>query len=85
MDDQSKQLISQLQKNPALLRSLMQSQDGQALMQMLTQQDGGSSLQRAATSAAMGNPAQMMDMMSGIMNSPAGAQLVDRINQSMRK
>lgn len=82
MDQQSQQLIAQLQKNPALLRSVMQSQDGQALMQQLTAQDGGTSLQKAVTAAAMGKPNQMMEMMSKVMASPAGADLVQRINQS---
>lgn len=85
MDEQSKKLIAQLQQNPAMLRSLMHSSDGKALMQLLTKDDGGASLQKAATSAAMGNPAQMVEMVSNVMKSTAGAQLVERINQSVRK
>ena len=41
MDEKSAQMAEQLRKNPAMLKSLMQSQDGQTLMRMLTQDDGG--------------------------------------------
>ena len=60
------------------------SQDGQALLRMLSAGDQGASLQRAAQSAAKGNPAEMMRMMNQVMKSPAGAELVQRINQSIK-
>ena len=83
MDEQTKRMIQQLKANPAMLQSLMQSRDGQALMQMLSAGDQGASLQRAAQSAAKGNPAEIMRMMNQVMQSPAGAELVQRINRSM--
>ena len=84
MDEQTTRMIQQLRANPAMLQSLMQSQDGQALLRMLSAGDQGASLQRAAQSAAKGNPAEMMRMMNQVMKSPAGAELVQRINRSMK-
>lgn len=85
MDEQTKRMIQQLKANPAMLQSLMQSRDGQALIQMLSAGDQGASLQRAAQSAAKGNPAEIMRMMNQVMQSPAGAELVQRINRSMKQ
>jgi hypothetical protein len=85
MDEQTNRMIQQLKANPAMLQSLMQSRDGQALMQMLSAGDQGASLQRAAQSAAKGNPAEIMRMMNQVMQSPAGAELVQRINRSMKQ
>lgn len=85
MDENTARLMEQLKSNPAQLRQLMQSRDGQALMQMLTQKDQGAALQKAAQSAARGDPADMVRMVSQLMQSPDGAALVDRINKAMRK
>ena len=85
MDEQTTRMIQQLRANPAMLQSLMQSQDGQALLRMLSAGDQGASLQRAAQSAAKGNPAEMMRMMNQVMKSPAGAELVQRINRSIQQ
>lgn len=85
MDEQTTRMIQQLKSNPAMLQSLMQSPDGQALLRMLSAGDQGASLQRAAQSAAKGNPAEMMRMMSQVMKSPAGAELVQRINRSIKQ
>ena len=78
-------VAEQLRKNPAALRALMQSRDGQALMQMLTQGDGGAGLQRAVQSAAKGDTAAMVQMVNRIMESPEGAELVERINTAARR
>ena len=75
----------QLRKNPAKLKSLMQSRDGQALMQMLTQGDQGAGLQRAVQSAAKGDTTAMVQMVNQIMQSPEGAELVERINKAVQK
>lgn len=85
MDENMTRLVEQLRSNPAMLQSLMQSRDGQALMQMLTQGDRGASLQRAAQSAARGNPAEMVKLVSQVMQSPGGAELVERINSAVKK
>lgn len=85
MDEKTARLAEQLKNNPAILNSLMQSKDGQMLMQMLTQNDRGAALQQAIQSAVRGNTAQMTDMVQGIMRSPEGAALVNRIQQTLQK
>ena len=85
MDERSAQMAEQLRKNPAMLKSLMQSQDGQTLMALLTQGDRGAGLQRAAKAAAMGRPEEMVKMVNRVMQTPSGAALVERINQAVRK
>ena len=76
MDERMNRMAQQLGRNPAALRALMQSRDGQALMRMLTQQD---------QSAARGDTAEMAQMVQKLMQSPDGAELIDRINQATRK
>lgn len=85
MDEKTTKLVEQLRSNPAMLQGLMQSRDGQALMQMLTQGDRGAGLQRAAQSAARGNPAEMVKLVQQVMQSPGGAELVERINKAVQK
>ena len=85
MDEKSAQMAEQLRKNPAMLKSLMQSRDGQTLMRLLTQDDGGAGLQKAVQSAAKGDAAAMTRMVSQIMQSPEGAALVERINKAVQK
>lgn len=85
MDEKTKQLVDQLKQNPAALQALMQSQDGQMLLRMLTQGDQGAGLQRAVQSAARGNPAEMMKLVNQVMQTPSGAELVERINKAVQK
>lgn len=85
MDENTARLAKQLQSNPAMLRSLMQSRDGQALLQMLTQGDRGAGLQRAVQSAAKGDTTEMVRLVNQVMQSPGGAELVDRINKAVQK
>lgn len=85
MDDMTARMAEQLKSNPAMLRSLMQSQDGQMLLRMLTQGDSGVGLQRAVQAAAKGNTAEMVQMVSQVMKSPEGAALVERINRTVQK
>lgn len=85
MDENTARLAEHLKSNPALLRQLAQSKDGQTLMRMLTQQDQGAALQKAAQSAARGDTADMVRMVTQLMQSPDGAALVERINKALRK
>lgn len=85
MDEKTAQMAEQLRKNPAMLKSLMQSRDGQTLMQMLTQGDRGAGLQRAVQSAAKGDTTAMVQMVNQIMQSQEGAELVDRINKAVQR
>ena len=84
MDEQTDRMIQQLKSNNDLLQAQMQSRDGQALMQMLSGGDRGASLQRAAQSAAKGNPAEMVRMVTQLLQSPGGAALIDRVNKAMK-
>ncbi|MEG1593680.1 MAG: hypothetical protein RR350_04655 [Oscillibacter sp.] len=85
MDDRTKQFVDQLRSNPAALQGLMQSRDGQELLRMLTAGDRGAALQQAAQSAARGNPAEIANLVSRVMQSPEGAQLLTRINKAIQK
>lgn len=85
MDEKTTRLVEQLRNNPAMLKALMQSQDGQTLMQMLTQGDRGAGLQRAVQSAAKGRPQEMVSLINQVMQSPGGADLVERINKAVRR
>ena len=85
MDDNTARLAQQLRQNPAMLQSLMRSADGQALMGMLTQQDRGAGLQQAVQSAVKGDTTKMVEMIRQIMQSPGGAELVERINRAAQK
>ena len=85
MDENTARMAEQLRKNPAMLKSVMKSRDGQALMQMLTQGDRGAGLQQAVKSAAKGDTAAMVQMVNRIMQSPEGAELVERINKAVQK
>lgn len=85
MDENTARMAEQLRKNPAMLKSLMQSRDGQTLMRMLTQEDQGAGLQRAVQSAAKGDTAAMVQMVNQIMQSPEGAELVERINKAVQR
>ena len=85
MDERTAQMAEQLRKNPAMLKALMQSRDGQTLMQMLTQGDRGAGLQKAVQSAARGDTTAMVQMVNQIMQSPEGAELVERINKAVQR
>ena len=69
----------------AMAQALLQSLAGQRLMQMLTAQDGGAALNRAAQSAAAGNTKELAAMLSGLMKSPEGMAVMNRINDSAKK
>ena len=85
MDEKAARMAEQLKSNPAMLQALMQSRDGQALMQMLMQGDRGAGLQRAVQSAAKGDPSEMVKLVNQVMQSPGGAELVQRINKAVQK
>lgn len=75
-----KDAMRHLQQNPQLVQSIMQSQDGQALMQML-QSDGGSAMQQAQG----GDMGQMAQMLRGVMASPNGKALLERLSRELQK
>ncbi len=64
------------------ISKLAQSGDAQKLMELLGR-DG--SVQEAATAAAGGNVSQLMGMVKRVMQSPEGAELVNRISSEAKK
>jgi hypothetical protein len=85
MDEKTKRLIETLKSNPGMIQTLFRSQDGQTLLRLLTQGDRGAALQQAAQSAAHGDTSGMVRLVSQIMQSPEGAELVERINKTVQK
>ena len=85
MDQSTQQLIDKFKHNPAMAQALLQSLDGQRLMQMLTALDFGAALYGAAQSAAAGNTKELAAMLSGLMKSPEGMAVMNRINDSAKK
>ncbi|MCI2058209.1 MAG: hypothetical protein LKJ80_03270 [Oscillibacter sp.] len=84
MDEKTRRLIETLRTNPASVQALFRSQDGQNLLRLLTQDDRGAALQRAAQTAARGDTSEMVQLVSQVMNSPEGAELISRINQTIK-
>ena len=78
-----KEMMERLKRDPAALQAVMQSQDGQMLLRLLSGSDGGRTLQQAVRQA--GDAAAMSQMLQGIMSSPRGAALVQRIGESLQK
>ena len=85
MDDQTQQTFRQMNQDPAAIQRLLTSRDGHRLIQMMSQNNGGAALQNAANSAMRGDTGQIMQMVNQLMQSPEGAALVERINQSVKK
>ncbi len=85
MDEKTMRIMETFKKNPQAAQALFQTQDGQALLHMLTASDQGASLQHAAQNAEKGNPAEMIQMLSRVMKSKEGAELISRIQRSVRK
>jgi len=77
--------IQKLKNDPAAVQAVMQSQDGQQLMQLLTASDGGTALNSAAQQAAAGNTEAIAQLLKNVLGSPQGAELAQRINQSLQK
>lgn len=79
-----KEMMERLKRDPAALQAVMQSQDGQMLLRLLSGSDGGRTLQQAVRQAAAGDASAMSQMLQGIMSSPRGAALVQRIGESLQ-
>ncbi len=84
MDEKTAAAIERLKKNKGLAESLMRSGDGQRLMRMLTAGDGGAALDRAAKSAAKGDTAELSRLLQGVLQSPDGAAVMERLSDSAK-
>ena len=84
MDQKMTDPTAELEKNRALLEQVVHSSDAQRLMELLNQNSGGK-LKTAAASAALGDTKALLNMVRQVMQSPEGAQLVERLNQTAPK
>ena len=77
-------IMNKLKSDPRTLKAVMQSQDGQTLLGMLS---GGSSaaLGRAARQAASGDTAELCAMLSRVLSTPQGAELVQRLENRLQQ
>ncbi len=77
-------IVNKLKSDPRALKSVMQSQDGQALLNMLS---GGNSaaLGQAARQAASGDTAALSAMLSRVLSSPQGAELMQRLESKLQQ
>ncbi len=85
MDHKTQTIIEKFRKNPAMAQAVLQSGDGRQLMQLLTARDGGAALEQAAQNAAHGDTKDLAAMLSGLMRSPQGAELMRRLNDAAQK
>ena len=72
---------AELVKNREAISQLAQSSDAQKLMSMLRQHG---EVQEAAKAAAGGDVRELMGMMSRLMSSKEGAELVERIEKQAK-
>ena len=85
-----KEMMERLKRDPAALQAVMGSRDGQMLLGLLSGSDGGRALQQADLTLE-GDLSQFEDasaisgMLQGIMSTPQGAALVQRIGESLQK
>ncbi len=84
MDQKMTDPTAELEKNRALLEQVVHSSDAQRLMELLNQNSGGK-LKTAAASAALGDTKALLGMVRQVMQSPEGAQLIQRLNQTAPK
>lgn len=80
-----KEMMERLKRDPAALQAVMGSRDGQMLLGLLSGSDGGRTLQQAVRQAATGDASAISGMLQGIMSTPQGAALVQRIGESLQK
>lgn len=80
-----KEMMERLKRDPAALQAVMGSRDGQMLLGLLSGSDGGRTLQQAVRQAAAGDASAINGMLQGIMSTPQGAALVQRIGESLQK
>ena len=78
-------IMNKLKSDPRTLKSVMQSQDGQALLGLLSGGDSAA-LGQAARQAASGDTAALMSaMLSRVLSSPQGAELVQRLENRLQQ
>mgnify|MGYP001080986757 CR=1 FL=1 len=76
-------IVNKLKSDPRALKSVMQSQDGQALLNMLS--GGNSAALGQAARQASGDTAALSAMLSRVLSSPQGAELVQRLESKLQQ
>ena len=77
-------IMNKLKNEHRALESVMQSRDGQALLSMLSGGDSAA-LGQAARQAASGDTAALNAMLSRVLSSPQGAELVQRLENKLQQ
>ena len=77
-------MMQKLKSDPRALKSVMQSADGRALLGMLSGGDSAA-LGKAAQQAAMGDMSALSAMLSQVLTSPQGAELVQRLENRLQQ
>jgi gamma-glutamyltranspeptidase len=78
---QQPDISGELMKNRVAITKLASSQEARQLMGLLE----GMNVQQAARSAVKGDPAALMEMVQGLVNSKRGAELAQRIQEQARQ
>lgn len=78
-------IMNKLKSDPRALKSVMQSQDGQTLLRMLSGGDDSAALGRAAQQAASGDMSALSAMLSQVLSSPQGTELVQRLENRLQQ
>lgn len=76
-------MMQKLKRDPAALRSVMQSQDGRTLLSLLSGGDTAA-LRQAALQASTGDVTALSAMLSRVMSTPEGAALAQRLEQQLQ-
>lgn len=77
--------LQQALENKKLLEHLAGSPDAKALANMLTRGQDQASLQQIAEKAAKGDTAQLKALIQSISSSPGGAELLQKLGNSMNQ
>ncbi len=85
MDGKTMKLVEKFKKNQELAQKIMSGEDGRQLMELLTASDGGEALRSAAQQAEQGDTKALSALLGGLMQSPQGAELMRRLNETAKR
>lgn len=75
--------VQKLLGDKKALAKIMNSQDARALANLLTRNRDAASLRQAAEQAANGDTASLNALLRSVTNSPEGAKLLKRLNETV--
>lgn len=85
MDAKTTAMLERLRADPNAAAALLNSPEGKALLRLLTQDDGGAALERAAQNASHGSTAELTALLSGVLKTPQGKALAERLRAAAQK